>query len=130
MKRRHRRRNPEPVTLLLLIGLAVAAGAGVFLISKKAKALSPANPTAKITPATTVAQAAAKATGQPIPPAVKGAPTMQDLIDSLKDPAGFAASHPGVSFDSVTDAQLNAAMDALKVQQAAEAAGQDVANGN
>lgn len=124
MRRRRTRKNPA-TSLLLLGGVVIAAVVGgVLFFERNAKAstpgtLSPKQPNAPIAPTTTVAQAAAKAAGAPIPPADSRDPTMQDLIDSLKDPANFGRNHPGISFDRVTDDQLNAAMDALKAQQAA-----------
>lgn len=117
---RHRRRNPEPVTILLL-GAAVLGGA-FFLLRKK-------GPIAKTD---TIEDISAKqgipASGIPVPPGTR-APTLQDLLDSIADPAGFAASHPNVSFDSVTIEQLQAAKDAFDAQQAGAQAGRVVAGG-
>lgn len=83
--------------------------------------LTPAQPgpTPVIQPQQTIAQTLANLgippSNVPQPPGTR-APTMQDLIDSLRDPANFQRTHPGVSFDAVTEEQLQAAKDALDAQ--------------
>ncbi len=56
--------------------------------------------------------------GVPLPPGTRK-PTLQDLLSSIADPAGFGLAHPEISFDSVTIEQLQAAKDAFDAQQAA-----------
>lgn len=83
------------------------------------------SPAGIITPASSISAVAGALglppSGVPQPPGTV-APTMQDLIDSLRDPANFAATHPNVSFDAVTDEQLQAAKNALDAQNVASAA--------
>ncbi len=87
--------------------------------------LTPPRPTAPvIAPQQTIAQTLANLgippSNVPQPPGTI-APTMQDLIDSLRDPANFQRTHPNVSFDAVTEEQLQAAHDALSAQNIAAA---------
>lgn len=108
---RSRRRNPEPFTIAIVAAAAIGAG---FLLLRKGK----------IAKTDTIEDVAARKgvppSGVPVPPGTR-APTLQDMLDSIADPAGFAASHPGVSFDSVSVEQLQAAKDAFDAQQAAAA---------
>lgn len=47
--------------------------------------------------------------------------TMAELIESMGDPIGFQKRHPDVSWDAITDDQLNAALEAFNAQKAPKA---------
>lgn len=85
-----------------------------------------------ITASTSIADAAAKlgvpGADHPLRPGSRS-PTMDELIQQLKDPANFARSHPEIDFSSASDAQVQAAFDAFTAQNPAAAAGTGVPPG-
>ncbi len=74
----------------------------------------PVTPEPVVKPSDTFVQLANKLGGPaPAPVPGKRAPTLADLIAQLRDPAGFAAANPDVSFDNVPTELAAAAKDAF-----------------
>lgn len=127
-----------------IVGGALAVGAiGLRLrsmaLAKKSKSSIAQAPAVPVPPPTPVAKPAATpvikpnqtvldvgkslglpGSGFPQTPGTRTG-TVAEMVESMADPIGFQKRHPDISWDAITDEQLNAALEAFNAQKAAKA---------